>query len=171
MTDTPEKPRRLFTARRRVSLCPLAALVAVGPPAHAPGWSVIEAGCSAFRRFTASAEAITTMVGALSAINCSAVNCAAPAITTIEKLMTCTKGSPASVATTPNNMPNGPTTSTNGNPSRKPRQKMDLSQYDAIKASLKCTLVGVASWPRLRKRCERKIAANFLMVAIQKNHH
>jgi hypothetical protein len=68
-------------------------------------------------------------------------------------------------------MPKGPTTSTNGNPSRKPRQKVDLSQYDAIKASLKSTFVGVASWLKLRKRCERKIAANFLMVAMQKNHH
>ena len=74
------------------------------------------------RRLTASAEARTIRVGASSTISCSAVNWAAPAITTIEKAMVSATLRPASVARTPKSTANGPTTSINGALSVHPRQ-------------------------------------------------
>ena len=61
-------------------------------------------------------------VGAFSCISCSAVSCAAPAKTVAVSTSVSVSLSPASVARTPNSMPNGPATSTKGAPSRKPFQ-------------------------------------------------
>ena len=88
----------------------------------APTCGVSEAEYIAMRKLTASAEASATKIGALSTSSCRAVNCAAPAITTTEKLSASTTLSPASVATTPNSRANGVTTRKNGAPSRKPCQ-------------------------------------------------
>jgi hypothetical protein len=62
------------------------------------------------RRFTASAEATTISVGASSDISCSAANCEAPAMTPMEKPITCARFSPASVPTTPKRIAKGTTT-------------------------------------------------------------
>ena len=85
-----------------------------------------EAEYIAIRRFTASAEMITMIVGALSVNSCSAVSWAAPAMTRIEKVMVSRTLSPDSVATTPKSRPNGPTTRMNGAASRTPLQKIDF---------------------------------------------
>ncbi len=74
--------------------------------------------------FTASAVISTISSGAFSVISWIAVNCAAPAMTTLEKLRVCNTFSPASVATTPNTRPKGPTISTKGPPLRTPCQKL-----------------------------------------------
>ena len=57
---------------------------------------------------------MTTMVGASSTISCTAVNCAAPAMTRVENPITCARFNPASVPTTPKSIPKGTTTSKNG---------------------------------------------------------
>ncbi len=63
---------------------------------------------------TAKAEIRTITVGVFSCISCRAVNCAAPAMTTMEKAIVSNTLSPASVASTPNRVANGIITRMNG---------------------------------------------------------
>ena len=92
------------------------------PVGALPRCGVSAAEYIAMRRFTASAVASTITVGASSAIICSAVNCAAPAITMMEKPITSTMFSPASEPTTPNSRPKGTMTSAKGAEARQPRR-------------------------------------------------
>ena len=78
------------------------------------------------------ARALVAIVGASSIIICSAVNCDAPATTSIEKAITCAMLSPASVAATPKSIAKGIRMTRNGNPSRIPRLKFCRMLVDDI---------------------------------------
>lgn len=103
------------------------------------------------RRFTASAVASTIATGAASAICWSAVNCAAPAITSTESPMTSASASPASLAITPKSTANGTITSRKGAASKAPCTVGDLL-WRRVMAGLR-----VCTWTGRRKRGEMQL--------------
>ena len=82
-----------------------------------------EAEYIASLRFTASAARIATTTGAPSDTISISTNCEAPAMTKLVSTMTLARSIPAAVATTPNNIPNGATTSMKGRPDSTPARK------------------------------------------------